>query len=196
MKNGQGRSEQALQRNQYHPESSNTIMSTEQITPILNIKVRNTGVAIQFIVAVILLLFPFYWTQLTGYPVDIDFSPWICIGGAIICSLIAFGAIIPKTVTLSTNGIDYIERGKPRFNLDWQDITKIENSVRSISSRPASNIHFTCRDGKVHQLDSAKINDKVLKRIYATIEQDVATQYHHIRFVDHGEWSKGIEKTL
>ena len=170
-------------------------MSTQRTTPILSVKARNTGVAIQFIVATFLLLLPLFWTQLTGYPVDMDFSPWICIGGAIICGMIAFGAIIPKTVTLSTNGIDYIERGKPRFNLDWQDITKVENSVRSIPTRVASNIHFTSRDGSVHQLDSAKINDKALKRIYATIQQDVAARYHHIRFVDHGEWIKSTEKT-
>jgi hypothetical protein len=166
------------------PESS----ATAQRDELLNVSTRNTSVAVQFSVATVILLLPFVWTQLTGMTVELPAPPWMLIAAAAVCFGIFVIAVRPKTVVVTRDGLLYRERGTSRIDLRWQDVKEVANDVRTYKNRPTANIKVWTADGKTHELDSARINEKTMRSIFGTIAADVAATNTHIAVKDNAGW--------
>ena len=161
---------------------------TSTASPVLNLSVRNTAASIGLGLMALLFLAPFYWAPLTGQPYTGDYPTWAFALGALVLGWGAYHAGRPKSVTVSETGIQHVVAGKPKFDLPWTEVAEVSNCVRSIASRPATNIQFRTQGGKVHELDGLGFNDKTLKKIYQSVATDITPAHPHLSMKDHGGW--------
>lgn len=158
-------------------------------SPILNLSVRNTTASIGLGLMAVMLLAPFYWAPLTGEPYTGDYPTWAFVLGALVLGWGAYYAGRPKSVTVSLDRIQHVVAGKSKFDLPWAEVTEVSNCVRSIASRPATNIQFRAQGGKVHELDGLGFDDKTLKKIYRSVATDIIPAHPHLSLKDHGGWT-------